>query len=256
MECPFCLEDFNDEARVCKDCGRDLRLVRPLINENLALVARIEELQIQIDRARAAIDRATAPIRYWSTKIGIYLIAPVVLLLAAHLFIIVILDKSPLYLRVASIVIPLAFGFALLWSSHSDVRWSILDGILVGLFSVVGMLAVVAVVDNVPLLPQSFRDWREALEYVTSIALATVTGSAIATLLRRILPRTLDSTGAPGRVAITIARMVGRPVGAKALRRRAQKIQDNFRTVAAAAAALAAGVGSIYTGIRALLGGL
>ena len=35
MECPFCLEDFNDEALVCKGCGRDLRLVRPLIDENL-----------------------------------------------------------------------------------------------------------------------------------------------------------------------------------------------------------------------------
>jgi len=84
MECPFCLEDFNEEALVCKDCGRDLRLVRPLINENLTLVALIEELQIQIDRARAAIDRATAPITYWSIHIAIYLIAPISLLLAAH----------------------------------------------------------------------------------------------------------------------------------------------------------------------------
>jgi hypothetical protein len=54
---------------------------------------------------------------------------------------------------------------------------------------------------------------------------------------------------------MTIARMGGRHVGNQALRRRAQKIQDNFRTIAAAAGALAAGGGSIYTGIRTLLAG-
>lgn len=135
------------------------------------------------------------------------------------------------------------------------MRWSILDGIFAGLFSVGGMLAVVALVDNVPLLPQSLRDWRETLEYVASIALATVTGSVIAILVRRMLPRTLDSTRAPSPAAITIARTVACHVGTQALRRRAQKIQDNFGTIATAAAALAAGAGSIYTGVRALLGG-
>jgi len=254
MECPFCLEDFNEDALVCKDCGRDLRLVRPLINENLALVAQIEELHVQVGRARAAVEQATAPLTFWLTRGAIYLLTPIVLLIAAHFLIVVVLDISPLYLRFASIAIPLPFGFALLWLSHHGVRWSILDGIFIGLFSVGGMLTVIAFVDNVPILPQSVRDWRETLEYVASIALATVTGSVIAILVRRMLPRTLDSTGAPNRVATTIARMVGRHVGEQALRRRAQKIQDNSGTIATAAAALAAGVGSIYTGVRALLG--
>jgi hypothetical protein len=240
MECPFCLEDFNEEALVCKDCGRDLRLVRPLINENLTLVARIEELKIQVDKARAAVERATAPITFWSIHSAVYLVAPVVLLIAAHFLIVVILDISPLYLRLASIAIPLPFGFALLWLSHHGLRWSI--------------LTVVAFIDKVSILPESFRDWREMLEYVASIALATVTGSVIAILARRMLPRTLDSTGAPSPTAMTIARMAGRHVGAQALRRRAQKIQDNFGTITTAAAALGAGAGSIYTGIRALLG--
>jgi hypothetical protein len=247
MECPFCLEDFNEEALVCKDCGRDLRLVRPLLTENLALAARIEKLQTEIDRARAAVNRSTAPLRYWSIRIAIYL-------LFAHFLIIVFLDISPLYLRLASIAIPLPFGFALVWFSHVGLRWSFLNGIYLGLFSVVGMLAVIAFVENAPLFPQTFRDWRETIEYVTSIALATVTGSVIAILLRRMLPRTLDSTGAPSPLAVTLARIFGQPVGVHALRRRAQKIQDNFRTIATAAAASAAGAGSIYTGVRALLG--
>jgi hypothetical protein len=254
MECPFCAEDFNEEALVCKNCGRDLRLVRPLIDENVTLVAQIEELQLQVDRARVAIERAAAPIRFWLFHSAIYLIAPVIMLIAAHFVITIALDISPLYLRLASMVIPLPFGFSLLWFSHHSVRWSILDGILIGLFSVSAMLTVVAFVDKVPILPESFRDWRETLEYVASIALANVTGSVIAVLALRMLPRTLDASGAPSPVAMTMARMIGRHIGEQALRRRAQKIQDNFGTIGTAAAALAAGAGSIYTGVRALMG--
>lgn len=255
MECPFCFEDFNDEALACKNCGRDLRLVRPLINENQALVAQLEELQLQVEKARAAIVRATDPARFWSTHLVFYVLIPVVLLVAAHFLIVVILDSSPLYLRFASIAIPLPFGFAVLWLSHHGIRWSVLDGTLIGLLSVGVMLTVVAFIDRVPILPDSARDWRETLEYVASIALANVTGSVIAVLARRMLPRTLDARGSPSPAAMVIAQYVGRHVGDQALRRRAQKIQDKFGTIATAAAALAAGAGSIYTGIRTLTGG-
>jgi hypothetical protein len=255
MECPFCAEKFNDEALVCKNCGRDLRLVCPLIRENLTLVARIGELQLQVNSARAVLARATSPATFWLMHNAIYLFAPIFLLIAAHYLITVALNIPPLYLRIASILIPLPFGFALLWFSHHSIRWSILDGIFIGLVSVTGMLIVVAFIDNVPILPEDFRDWRETLEYGVSIALANVTGTVIAVLAERMLPRTLDATGAPGPLAITIARMIGRHVGDQALRRRAQKIQANFGMVATAAGALAAGAGSIYTGIRALLDG-
>jgi hypothetical protein len=218
------------------------------------LVAQIEELQLQVDRARAELKRATAPFIFWLMHSAIYVIVPIVMLVAAHFLIIVVLDLSPFYLRFASMVIPLPFGFVLLWLSHHGVRWSVFDGILIGLISVVAMLTVVAFVDRVPILPETFRDWRETLEYVASIALANITGSVIALLARRMLPRTLDATGAPSPIAMTMARIIGRHVGEQALRRRAQKIQDNFGTIATAAAALGAGAGSIYTGIRALMG--
>src|SRR5436190_14213243 len=142
MECPFCTEDLNDEAIACKSCGRDLRLVRALIEENFGLVARIEDLQLQVDRARAAVERATAPVSFWSIHGSLYVAAPVILLIAAHFVIVVALDVSPLYLRLASIAIPLPFGFAMLWLSHHGIPWSILDGILIGLISVTGMLTI------------------------------------------------------------------------------------------------------------------
>jgi len=256
MECPFCAETISDDARVCKNCGRDLRLVRPLIDENSALIAKIETLQSQVNSARAALARRSAPLTFWATHSALYVVAPIAVLIAAHFIVTVVLDISPLYLRLASVAIPLPFGFALLWFAHHDIRWSIFDGILVGLLSVAGMLTVVGVIDNVPILPDTARDWRETLEYALSIALANVTGAAIALLVRRLLPRQLDASKAPSRLAMTIARIAGHHVGERALRRRAQKIQDNLGMLAPAAGALVAGAGSIYTGIRAVIGGL
>jgi len=254
MECPYCLEDFNEEALVCKDCGRDLRLVRPVINENLRLVALAMDLEDQVHKARTAVARATAPFTFWATHCVVYILLPIILLIAAHFLIVVTLDVSPLFLRLASIAIPLPFGLLVIWRSHHGIEWAIGDGIVIGLLAVTGMLIAVAVIDNVPVLPDNARDWRETLEYVASIALANITGAVLAIFLRRMLPRTLDATGAPSAAAVTIARIAGRQVGTQALRRRAQKIQDNFQTVATGAAALGAGASSLYTGIRALVG--
>src|SRR4029079_635627 len=129
MECPYCLEDFKEEALVCKDCGRDLRLVRPVINENLRLVALAMDLEDQVHKARAAVARTTTPLTFWSAHGAVYILAPVVLLIAAHFLIVVSLDISPLYLRLASIAIPLPFGFLLIWRSHHGILWAIIDGV-------------------------------------------------------------------------------------------------------------------------------
>ena len=121
MECPYCLEDFNEEALVCKDCGRDLRLVRPVINENLELVAQVMDLEDQVYKARTAVARARAPVTFWSTHCVVYILLPVVLLIAAHFLIVVTLDISPLFLRLASIAIPLPFGFLVIWTPEPPV---------------------------------------------------------------------------------------------------------------------------------------
>ena len=134
--------------------------------------------------------------------------------------IVVTLDISPLYLRLASIAIPLPFGFLLIWHARHGILWAVIDGILVGLVAVAGMLIAVAVIDKVSVLPENAREWRETLEYVASIALANITGAVLGIFVRRMLPRTLDATGAPGPAALTIARIAGRHVGTQALRRR------------------------------------
>jgi fluoride ion exporter CrcB/FEX len=53
-------------------------------------------------------------------------------------------------------------------------------------------------------------------EYAVSIALALATGAVIALLIRRMVPRSLDRTSAPGPLAIMIANIIGRHVGEQA----------------------------------------
>jgi len=253
MECPFCKEDFNDLALVCKSCGRDLRLVRPLIEENARLIQKIDEVQVQVSRLRASLARTDTPLRFWAIHLSAYVIAPVVLLIGAHYLVTIAFNVPLLYLRLASIAIPIPFGFALLLVSHHGVRWAIGYGAAVGLIAVGGMLIVVGWTDKIPILPEDAREWREALEYASSIMLAFTTGNVLAALLQRLLPRTLDATSAPGPAAIMLARLTGGHVVGAALRRRAQKIQDNFGTVGTALGALGTAGGSLYTGIRVLM---
>jgi hypothetical protein len=256
MECPFCAEDFNDTALVCKSCGRDLRLVLPIIEENLGLIRQAGELQLQINRLRAAEARRTAPLRFWVPNAGIYLIAPILLLLAVHFIITVLLPNVPLlYLRLGTLAVPLPFGVALLWFSHHGSRWSLLYGAVVGILSVAGMLTIIAFIDNLPILPENAREWREAAEYAVSIMLSYATGNVIAALAQRMVPRTLDASGAPSPAILKLAQILSGPAGEQTLRRRAQKISDNLGTVGTAFGALGTAGASIFTGLRALLGG-
>jgi hypothetical protein len=255
MECPFCAEEFNDAALVCKSCGRDLRLVLPIIEENLELVREAGQLQLQVNVLRAAEQRWSSSLEFWAVHLGLYLLVPIVLLLAAHYIITIQLNVLLLYLRLASIAIPLPFGFALLMFSHHGVRWAALYGALVGAVSVAGMLTVIGYTDKVPILPANALEWREVFEYAASIMLAYVTGNVLAGLVQRMLPRTLDATSAPSPAVMHAVRIIGGPASSQTLRRRAQKVSDNLGKVGTALGALGTAGASVYSGLRVLMGG-
>jgi hypothetical protein len=254
MECPFCAETVKNEAIACKHCSRDLRLVRPVILEIQDVAGELDQLRRELDRVNARLDRLRNPIRYLVIQAVAYVLFPTILLVAAHVLVTIALNVSPVYLRLASVIIPIPFGFAIYSIQKIGVRGAIIVGIAAAVVSVTCMLVVTGVNDQVPILPTSWLEWREVIEYSASIALAFVTGNILAVMVFQVLPGTLSQGGRPNAAAFKIARMLGPHVGEEQLRRRARIIQELIRTAGPLAGVLATAIGSVYAGLKGVLG--
>jgi hypothetical protein len=253
MECPFCAETIKEEALVCRHCSRDLRIVRPVVIEVQQLVTELDQLQLELDRINTQLAFFDRPAHFVVRNAALYVLAPSLLLLAAHVIVTILLDVSPVYLRVASVIIPIPFGMTLYAVNKVGLRGSIGLGIATALLGVTGMLAIVGYIDNVPILPDTPREWREAAEYTLSIVLAYVTGDLLATLILRLLPNAMAASGRPSAMAVRLARMLGQH-GPDVMRRRARRIQELIKTIGPLAGLVATAGGSIYTGLKSVLG--
>jgi hypothetical protein len=254
MECPFCAETVKDEAIACKHCSRDLRIVRPLLLETQSLVVELDRLQRELDKVLTRLALIERPSRYLLGYALLYVVLPTLLLLAAHFLVAYIFNISALYLRIASVIIPLPFGMALYILHKIGFRGAFATGVLTAILSVAGMLCVVGYLDGVPILPESRREWRETFEYMISIALAYGAGNILALLAFHMLPNTMATAGQPNAAAFHVARLLGRHVGEDALRRRARRIQDMMKMAGPIAGLLTTVGGSLYAGLKGILG--
>src|SRR5271154_6125707 len=109
MECPFCVETIKDESLVCRHCARDLALGRPVIFEIQAMTAEVDPLQRELDRVRIRLAAANAPGRFLLLHALVYIVLPTALLVTAHFLVTFKFDVSEIYLRIASVLIPLPF---------------------------------------------------------------------------------------------------------------------------------------------------
>jgi hypothetical protein len=254
MDCPFCSETVRDEALVCKHCSRDLRIVRPVIAEIHEAVAELDRLRSELAYVNAKLGRLRHPLRAPLLYAATYIVAPAVLLVAAHVLITIVLNVSPLYLRLASVIVPLPFGLLVYTRERVGVRGALLLGSVTAILAILCMLTVTGLNDNVPVIPGPWIEWREAIEYGLSIALAFVTGNIVGLLIFQGLPKIVSGGGKPNAVAYTIARALGQHVGEEQLRRRARVIQNLMRTIGPLAGIVMTASGSLYAGLKGIFG--
>lgn len=254
MECPFCAEKVKDEALVCKHCSRDLRVARPVLLEIEDIVGDIEKIRREFDNVSARLYRRRHPVRSFAIHSIGYILIPAALLVAAHIIVTIVLNVSPLYLRVASVLIPLPFGFAIFAVQKVGYRGAALVGIMTALLSVFCMLTVTGLNDHVPILPVSWLEWREVLEYSASIALAFLTGNILGILMLQLLASSLSQGDRPNAAAYRAAKLLGPYVGEDQLRRRARIIQELMKTAGPLIGILSTAAGSIYAGLKGILG--
>lgn len=254
MECPFCAETIRNEAIACRHCSRDLRVAKPILNEIDETVAEIEKLTRDLGRLNSALERRDHPFRFFGTRAFIYVLVPSVLLVMAHILVTIVLDIQPLPLRLASVAIPLLFGFSSYPLSRTTPPEAIALAILASLVSIASMLSVTGLHDAVPILPRTAVEWREVVEYGASIVLAFMSGHLLGTFLFAVFPVVLSQRGKPNAIAFRLARLLGGHAGDDQLRRRARVIQDLLRTVGPLIGVVVTAVGSLYTGLKGILG--
>ena len=281
MRCPYCASEVPQAAIVCPHCTRDFYLFKPLLErvelletrlqtEELTHESRIAALERQISELKAAqpagagvaavIASGEAPApsggtplfsvrktrRYW-VSLALALGPALALLIAAHVVLLFVYDVKPLYLRIASMLIPIPFGFALLVWHPDRFRSSAVGGFAMAVIAVWLMLVTTALVDDVPVVPQTVRDVREVLEYMASIGLAFLTGL----LLGKLRYRRLATKSEPGRLVVLLAELFTTDKeGELGVLRLAGRIQKMIATLTP----IGTGVASVYAGIKALFG--
>jgi hypothetical protein len=192
VNCPFCAEPVKDGAIVCKSCGRDLAIPKPLMEANQALEEKVKTLEAEIAELKDAIvvlERLSpgqgTPVAVYLRLILPYVVVPIAILVGLHYMLVIQMRDAPLSLiplmRTLSIIVPAVFGFRL------ETRWrppwllTASAAIVVAVAAVLAMNAAVHLAQpKQPIIPNSLAKTQETLEYMVSIALGYAFGVLLA----------------------------------------------------------------------------
>lgn len=259
MQCAYCISEIPDEASVCKFCRRDLHVVKSLLAKIANLEARSNpgpdvpaHTSDVLDNLPTTknVDEALPRRSILRDSIQ-YLLTPLSLLLLAHLLATVVFDTHVVALRVIAITLPLPFGLALFRHQRRSLLPWFACALILAFASVIGMSATTGLVDGTPVWPSSAIDWRELIEFATSIAFSFLTGMLIGWSIR-VRSQSFDQKNSRNSVLERLARF-GLPtrLSPSDLRKRMQAVVDFGGTLVA----LCTTCVSIYTGLKGVIGG-
>ena len=250
MKCPYCLSDIDSEAYVCKVCTKDLYLFKPLIqkvsdleeklsnvSDREVLESRISELQEELIYKKELEAEGIVGI---FLKISKFLFLPLLILLMAHAVIIVVYDLKLIYLRLASILIPMPFAFFLFQKKKNPVFPWFLGSLVLAFITVIGMSAITSLVDKTPVMPQSMIEWKEFIEYSLSITFSFLTGILLGTI--SFFKRSKHKVDINPMLKALLNLIVNKKLSPEALQ---ELLQKSIKYVSLATTLL-----SLYTGLR------
>ena len=261
MECVYCLSSVDERANVCKVCKRDLYLFRPLLEkvkdleaqlaqhqDPVELQTRVAELEALLAAEQARHEQKHASPWRLLADVCQFLLMPLILLLLAHAMITVVYDVNLLYLRIASVILPMPFGFYLFKNfKRSIFGWFAATAGLAAA-SVIGMSAITSLVDQTPVMPQSMVEWREFIEYAASITFSFLTGMLLGGVAYQRAHRTGRNQDTPFLVAL-VSGYLKEGASPKDIHLMIKKLEDTGSSLVA----IGTTAMSVYTGLKAFI---
>ena len=141
MDCPYCFEEINSRAVVCKHCKRDLFFFVPIHNRITEMENEIAELKIQIQTGLPQNINPEPNIKS-EFPIMIYILSIIIGVFAGILFYSLFRKEGfPSYYLILSIISPLPAGF-LIGFKLKEFRFKLLlvGGLIIGMFNLIGTL--------------------------------------------------------------------------------------------------------------------